>query len=296
MKKLIAILCLYSLSIKCILSQAYPNTSLWMVDFFNIHGAATINKIAYLSNFNPDGYNNQPRFMGHNLIYATILESHEQHTDIIALDLNKLNTQYITSTYGISEFSPKPHPDGQHFTTVRIEADGVTQTLWMYPLNRANKGSRLLPKINNIGYYEWIDHETVVLFLVDKPHKLVIANTKTQTVKDIASDIGRCIKADTGEGTFYFTQINAKKNHVIKRYHIHDGSLEQIIELPAESEDFDVFVNGNIISNDGANLVLANPTKSKSWKTIASFDGLNISKISRMVVQRDRVVFVATKQ
>lgn len=271
-----------------------PKTDVYLAEFKNLNSRPEIISLKYLTGFNPNGYNNQPRFFNYDEIYLTTAIDTHQTTEIYHLDVKKNQKYRVTDTEKISEFSPVPVPNGRYFTCVRIEADGVDQSLWKYPLDRSDKGQRLLPDLRNIGYYTWLNKDSVALFLVGSPHTLAIANIKSNKMDVIAENIGRCLKTDN-EGNLLFVHKLSSDKWTLKSYDISEKIFTSICQMPAGREDFEILVNGTFVTGDGVYLKIFMPGKDKDWVNIADFSAKGIKNINRISAVRDRIIFTNNK-
>ncbi len=271
-----------------------PKTDVYLAEFKNLGTQPQMVSLKYLNGFNPNGYNNQPKFFGYDEIYMTAAIDTAQTTDIYHLDLKKSESYRVTDTEKISEFSPTPTPLLGTFTCVRIELDGVDQSLWKYPSDRSGPGIRLFPALKNIGYYAWLNKDTIALFLVGSPHKLALANVKTGAVKTIVENIGRCLKIDN-EGNLLFVHKINSDNWVLKSYHFQDQTMVTVCKMPTGREDFDIMMSGTLVVGDGPFLKTLHPEKDKYWISIADLSTKGINNINRLSVVRDRMVFINNK-
>ncbi len=272
-----------------------PKSEIWMADFKNIHTQPVLFSISLLSDFNPDGYNNQPQFWNYNELYISAAIDTSTKTDIYALNIQNKTFRQVTNTPSVSEFSPTFHPNGKDFSCVRIEEDGVDQSLWLYPENRSNIGSRLLNSLQNVGYHTWIDPSNVALFLVNQPHKLALANTSTGEVQILIDDIGRCLKTSINQELFFVHKLAANQ-WVLKKYDLNQKVISSIIKMPFETEDFEILSNGSFITARGTRMLIFDPKKDKDWRVLYDFELLGLTNIQRPIVFRDRIVFVNNKK
>ena len=132
------------------------------------------------------GYNNQPRFIGLDELYVSSDVYSLGKPEILKLDLYSETLERITQSEE-SDFSPAPLPDDTGLSTVRIEQDGVTQTLWAYDDRSFNTGARILEDISNIGYYKWLSEDDIAMFLLPEPFTLSIANINDGTKRTAVS-------------------------------------------------------------------------------------------------------------
>lgn len=271
-----------------------PSTDVYLADFKNMSSLPQIQTLKYLSNFNPKGYNNQAKLFSYDEIYLTVAQDTSKFTDIYQLNLKSNEISRFTNTEKISEFSPSPSLVPGQLTTVRIENDGVDQSLWSYPVDRSGHGSRLLPQLKNIGYYNWINKDTIALFLVGNPNTLAIANIKSGIVSTLAENVGRCIKSDQS-GHLFFVHKLKTDSWMLKSYQFSDQAIVNICLMPQGREDFELLPNGNMITGDGPLLKLYNPSNNKGWTAFADFTHNGITNINRLSIYRDRLVFINVK-
>lgn len=271
-----------------------PKTDLYLAEFKGLSAVPQLLKIKYLNDFNPNGYNNQPGFFTFDELFLTVGKDTSNTTEIYHLNLKSAEYFRFTETPGISEFSATSSMQKGKISCVRIEPDGKDQSLWSYPADRSGMGSRLLPNLKNIGYYAWLNKDSVALFLVGNPHTLVIADVNTGKTDFIIDNIGRCIKYDN-EGRLFFVHKVKSDLWQLKSLDIQNRNTKVICTMPPGREDYDLLINGNIIAGDGSKLKTINPAKSTEWVEIADFSNLGINNINRLVAVRDRVVFVNNK-
>lgn len=292
-KNLVLVLTVCLLSTSSVIGQL-PKTDVYLATIKNIGTKPQMTSLSYLSGFNKDGYNNQAKLFAYDRIYVTSAIDTHKITDIYKIDLNDNELSQVTDTEQISEFSPTPSPIKDHFSVVRIEADGSTQTLWLYPDNQSNKGYRVLKKLGNIGYHCWINEDSVALFLTGTPHTLAIAQLSTGKTELIADDIGRCLKYDGNENVYFVHKIQTNL-WVLKSYHIITKNMNTICQMPSNREDFEILPNGSFIIGDGPTIKSFNPEKDSSWVVAFDLSDQNIMNINRVNIFRDRLVFINNK-
>lgn len=242
-----------------------------------------------LSGFNKNGYNNQPFFISYQEIFLTV-NTDSFYTDIYQLNLDKKEFFQTTKTEKISEFSANLIPSQNHFSVVRIEKDGKTQTLWQYPMDRSNYGKNLFPALTNIGYHAWINTDEVAMFLVDSTFSLVIGHIKTGNIRKISQQTGRCLKSKNG--FLYFSEKEISGLHRIKKYDPLEQTIVSITLLPEKTEDFEVLVNGNILFADKSKIIMIAPERPDNQQILMDLAPYGIQHIKRIASERDRIILV----
>ena len=272
-----------------------PATNLYKFQMRQVTDSLFVfSKPQFLTNFNKQGYNNQPTFISDNEIYLTVKSSETgDQTDIYSLDLRTNLRTRITATKE-SEYSATLMPGGGEFSAVRVEADGAqTQRLWKFPIDRSNKGVPVFYNIKDIGYHFWIDQTNVALFIVGEPHYLSIANTRSEVNNLVMSNIGRCFQR-MPNGDMAFVHKIAPDFWQIRALNLISKKSEVVVTTPRGSEDFVVLQDGTIIIGNGSKLFKFNKAIDRDWIEIGDFSYYNINNISRLAVSRDnKIVFVA---
>ena len=121
-KILILLTCIYSYNIAF---TQLPNTNIYLFQMEQ-QSDSLFNFVnpKFLTEFNSDGYNNQPSFIANDEIYFSMgSTSEESQTDIISINLKtRIKTQITLSED--SEYSPTSLLEPYYFSCVRQEADG----------------------------------------------------------------------------------------------------------------------------------------------------------------------------
>ena len=230
------------------------------------------------------GYDNQPSFKG-NRLYFTSFE--ERQTDIYYFDLSKREIVPFTQT-DEDEYSPTPSPNGQFITTVQVEKD-KKQRLWNFPVNNENaQALMVLPDIEPVGYFDWIDQQTIAMFVLGEPNNLILGNIKTFETYQVDSAIGRSIHASTlkrgafSKG-FYYTKAGVEA-HTVNFYK--KGIITAVVQLPDGVQDFCVSPDGDIITTKHKSIFRYN-IKEKTWQEIYNLSLMGVESLSRIAVSPD---------
>ena len=270
-----------------------PATDLFMIHFSNVDTQFSLKKVTYLSAFNPLGYNNQPKFIGLDELYLSTDAYSLGKPEVIKLDLYSETLERMTMSKE-SDFSPSALPNGAGLSTVRIEQDGVTQTLWAYDDHSFSTGARLLEDISTIGYYNWLSEVDIAMFLLPDPFTLYIGNINSGISKPIIDNIGRCLKQDD-DGKLLFTYVINQELRYIKSYDLESGKMEVICQALEGSEDFEIISSGAIIMANNSKLYYFDPAVSTSWTEVLDLSEFGINDISRLAYSRGRLVMVSNK-
>jgi len=282
-------------------AQKLPATNVYL---FNIEKKSdslfVFSEPQYLTNYNADGYNNQPSFMSDDVIFLSSQMWYDTtQTDIYELNLLRRTRSKVTETVE-SEYSPTLIPFGgedvpPRFSAVRVEADGEnTQRLWQFPINRSNNGKPVFNTITGVGYHGWMSPREVALFVVGDPHQLITADVRSEGTTSIANDIGRCLKKMPG-GHLAFVHILNDKTWLLKKLNRRTYRPELVTAMLPECEDFAVLPDGTFIIGKGSKLYKFNKKVDVTWKEIADLGYLNIHDITRMDINpsANKIVIVS---
>src|SRR5512133_2953650 len=167
-----------------VLQAAPPDTEIYLASLSTASGRVTIGAPVDISN--SPGYDNQPSVTpdGRSILFTSVrgdrkpdpANSAATGSDIYRYDIAGQQLTRVTDTPE-SEYSPLVTPDGAHFSTIRVEADG-TQRLWRFTLDGKNP-DLVLVDVKPVGYHAWIDSGTLALFVLGSPATLQIADVKS---------------------------------------------------------------------------------------------------------------------
>ena len=289
---------LFTLFISVTAFAQLPNTNVYLFDLNKKDGKLGLQNPRFLTDFNRNGYNNQPFFFSDNEIYLTVqFPNDTTQTDIYSLNLQTgLKTQ-ITGT-DESEYSAALTPNYYNFSAVRVEKDGNdTQRLWVFPVDRMTPGQPLFKFITGVGYYCWVNSQQVALFIVSQPNnRLVLVNTKDQSQQTLETlNVGRCLKR-TPRGQLAFVDKESPNSWVINIYDPRSKTYTPIIKTLAGSEDFEVLKDGSFIMGQGTKLYHFDPNNEdeKGWQEVVDLRYYDISKITRLAISaNNRLAIVA---
>lgn len=245
----------------------------------------------FLTAFNENGYNNQPHFYGDDVVYFTTDYYGDNQTEIAKFDFFEEVLTRITYT-AESEYSPTRIPKSEEFSCVRVELDGTTQSLSVYPSDGIGYAKRYMNNTSNIGYHCWIDTETVGLFLVEEPyHNLAVADAKSERRKIILDKIGRTLKVTKDNKMMFVHKLN-DDNWYIKAYDKAVNKSAVITKTINQKEDFELMNDGSLLMGAGSVLYRFVPGVSRTWEAIMDLSEFGINNISRLVVRKNRLIIV----
>jgi len=276
------------------LQAQLPKTDMYLLKVFNNGEKVRIKEPSYLSGFNPDGYNNQPSFVSPQEVVISTNMYDGIYTDIVSLDLLSKEYRRVTATDSISEYSPTPNAAEGFMSTVRVEKDGVTQSLHLYPNDHSSSGRRVLPDLNTVGYHSWVSVTEVVLYLVTEPHSLVIADINTGKQQKICDNPGRCLRQYQGSNLLYIHKVTPDLWY-LKKYDLGSGTSETVIQTLPASEDFTLLSDGTVLMASGSSIYAMHPDRDTEWAEAVDLYEYGIKNITRMASSRNKLIIVNTK-
>ena len=286
---------LFLIFVSTSLYSQLPKTDLYMFTLLNTGESIFLKDPVYLSTFNPEGYNNQPYFIKPSELYITTNLYDKDFTEFIRLDLTNEVYYRVTETDSISEYSPTPKALSGYFSAVRVEKDGTTQSLWLYPEDHSGPGKRIFKTIDNIGYHCWLSEEEVAMFLVSTPMKLAIGNLKTGEVNHMLDDIGRCFQQDSDGNLLFVHKINSELWY-IKSLNVDERKAKIVTQTRPGSEDFVVLPDGTLLMAEKSKLYAIHPEEDETWTELADLSSIDVNNISRLAVSRNRLILVNTPE
>lgn len=245
-----------------------------------------------LTDFNKNGYNNQPSFFGNDELYISVQTAEDTtQTDIYKLSPTEKKKYRVTKTQ-TPEYSPTLMPDGEYFSVVRVETDG-RQRLWKLPLDRSTSGKPILPEMDKIGYHFWLNDSELALFNVGKTNSFSIANVDTGTNIKLATSIGRCFQK-TATGNLAYVFKATESTWIVQEMDLATKKSTRLIKTLDGAEDFVILDDGTFIMGHGSTLYKFHPAYDIAWLPVADFSYYGIKNITRLAVnQNNRIAIVS---
>jgi hypothetical protein len=264
-----------------------PETDIWLMNISIEKG-----KIGFSSAKNitkRKGYENQPSFSADSkTIYFTSFSDTSTQTDIYTYSFTTQQVKPYTSS-GTSEYSPAVNFTGTGLSVLMVEEDS-SQRIWEYPIS-GGKPSRLFAARDSIGYFAWIDANTVLAYILSDgkatPERLSLLK-KDGTEKKIAEKVGRGMKVYGKSALF------VKKVDTLQYVYLTDFTQNKpLLKVPGKSVDLAVYKN-YVLMADGSTIYGARmQVKNKEITGLDAFvdlqdvSGFGSGKISRMAVSPD---------
>lgn len=237
------------------------------------------------------GYDNQPHFTPDNqkLLYtAQFTLADGLQTDSMSYDLATHDTVNLTNS-SASEYSPTVMPDGKHFSVIYVGADG-RQRLSSYPL-QGGKPSSLMTNLDksfaDIGYQVWLNKDELLLFVLGEPMQLQRVNLTSGSSEKVTINIGRTLRSVPHTALFSYNVANAERWQM-KLYNPTNNESIASVTLPGTSLYYAWHANGQLLSGDGAKVLINNAKKiDADWSVWHDFSEYCAGDITRMSMSTD---------
>lgn len=291
---LLILFCFQFLIVPTSLQSQLPVSKAWLLQIGQTNDSNDwqLKKMSFLSDFNPDGYNNQPRFSPDGNLLLSF--GADAQTDIIRLHLRANTFEKLTQT-AESEFSPAIHPSERYLSFVRLEKDGV-QRVWKVPMDGSSYGSPFTPLRYTVGYYQWLSSEKIALFLLEEDgYRLIVWDPSTNEETLLTERPGRSMDIDS-RGNLYFTVIQSPNVRHIHQFNPQSGETFRIVRMiPDGSEDFCVGPDDKLITSADGMIMSFSPGKDAYWIPKFSIPIEDHSRISRIASDKNGLICIITK-
>ena len=291
-----ALLCLLLFVASATLAAQAPATQLYVFDVRVRDTSVTLTQPRYLTNFNPDGYNNHPNWADRNTLYASIIEEGREQPEVYRFDLREGSRQRLTDTEA-GEYSPKPMLGGSRFSAVRQEYTGqdTVLRLWEFPADLSDNGRPVLPGVSGVGYYEWLNNAQLALFMVASPNQLVLASVRGDAPRTLATDTGRAFARRTNGNLVYVDKSRAPWQLVERNLYRLEEPATPIAPMVGDGEDFILLTDGTFLAGSGSKLYRLDPTAATPrWTEVVDLSFHGLGRITRLAFNGlDQLALVA---
>lgn len=262
-----------------------PNTDLWLFSIKNEKGNLSLEKGENITK--REGYDNQPSFTedGKGIYYVSIKE--DKQADVYVYNIGSKKSVQLTKTIE-SEYSPALTPNKKSIGCVMVLKDSAqviyalsakNGSLTQYPESKFEQGE--LMSFDSVGYYTFLNADTVLYYKLTSPHSLRAHCLKTRKDVFLADSPVRGFKAinrnefiygvkDSSFVTYYKYNCVLKKANFYCRYN-------------SVNEDIVWNTALGLMKSEGATILYYNE-KEASWKILFDFSSVGIKKITRFVL------------
>ncbi len=265
-----------------------PNTDLWLFQLQIKNDSVVIAKNA-ANITNREGYDNQPSFSsdGKSIYFVSIKE--DKQADIYRYTIKNKKIIQVTKTKE-SEYSPREIANTKLLSSVVVLQDSSQVIMPIsasdgsysaYTSRLSKKEDTQLQATDSVGYYCFLNSDTVVYYKLTEPHSLRYFSITTKKDALLGTHPTRCFWAinrhmliygikDSSSTTFY------KYNFILRK-------AEVYASYPRTSEDFIWHNTLGLIKSEGQVLLRYNEKK-QSWVTFLDLKNFKLNKITRFAI------------
>lgn len=255
------------------LNAQLPETDLWLIklnakEVGKVEGGVNIN--------NRTGYDNQPSFSknGKQIYFTSIHE--DKQADIYAYQLKNKKIIQLTNTKE-SEYSPNETPYGNSLSTVTVLKDS-SQIIQLLDLKSYTVVGSPISSIDSIGYYHFLNPDTILYYKLTQPHSLRYFVISTQQDGFLGEYPCRTFKTISRSEFVY-----GVKDSTSTAYFIYDVRLQKAnlyARIKSVNEDMIWHPVYGLLISDKAT-ILRYDEKTKQWMVLYDLSVFGIKKITR---------------
>jgi hypothetical protein len=272
---------LFSLFISSYCFSQMPETDIWLVNIVKKEGKYSYEKPLNITN--RKGYDNQPSFTDENKGIYFVSDKVENQTDIFIYNIKHKTINPVFQTRE-SEYSPTLTTDNKFITCVVVLTDSSQQLLNYDVENKlsAVEIAKGIPNTDSVGYFTWLNKDTVLYYKLTEPHSLRAWDITTNKDVWICDHPTRAFKKIGNTSQFIY---GIKKDSTSVEFRIYNPTLREskvYATYPSINEDFVWNNELGLIKSENSELLNYNPL-TKKWDLLFSFSNIAIKKITRFV-------------
>lgn len=257
------------------LQAQFPNTEIWLFEIKTSNMGTSLLSPTNISN--RDGYDNQPSFSkATKKIYYVSVKGDGQ-ADIFSYDIRSKKTHQVTNT-PISEYSPVENENATLLNAVVVEKDSAQRIHGINPLNGIHEK---VIDLDSVGYYTFLNKDTVIYYKLTEPHSLHYYSLKSNESKFLGYLPIRGFKAIDRHSLIYGLKDSSKVT-----YYIYDFVLQKAnwyCEYPSLNEDVFWHEKLGLLKSEGTKLMRFDSVK-KTWIILYDLSSYGFHKITRFAI------------
>lgn len=257
-----------------------PNTDVWLFELcLNKQKQTVLCNPQNISN--REGYDNQPSFAAdkRSLYYVSIRE--DKQADIYQFDLKKKLSNRFTSSKE-SEYSPTVTGDKHQLATVMVEKDSTQRLHFLNGLTGLDEG---VLDVDSIGYFTFLNTDTLVYYKLTQPHSLRIHSRSTKEDHWLCNQPIRNFKAVNRHCVIY--GIKDSVSVACYKYDLQLQRAQRFAEYPAGSEDIYWDDQLGLLRSEGTSILRYDEIK-QTWTLLYDLSSFGLRKITRFCFDPQR--------
>jgi hypothetical protein len=272
-------------AVNCCFAQL-PDTDLWLFSIKKNKDLYTVEKGVNITN--RPGYDNQPSFSADDrtIYYVSIRE--DKQADIYAYQIAQGRSIQLTKTPE-SEYSPAETGDSKSLNCVVVEKDSA-QRIWTYDV-KTGAAENLLFDEDSVGYYTFLNADTVLYYKLTRPHSLRARSLSTGKDVFIAESPVRGFKP-VRRHEFIF----GIKDSLQVSYYRYNTLLQKAVKysvFASQNEDLVWHPWWGLLKSETTQ-ILRYDEKEQKWLLLFDFGASGIKKITRFAFDNRNKKIVIT--
>jgi hypothetical protein len=250
-----------------------PNTDIWLFSIKNEKGNWVIEKGENITK--REGYDNQPSFSeDEKKIYYVGVYTDKQ-ADIYLYDIGKKKNIQLTKTPE-SEYSPVYIKSNNSICSVVVEKDSA-QRIWLYDEKLGIAKKNLFVE-DSIGYYQFLNADTILYYKLTKPHSLRAHSLSTGQDVWLADHPIRGFKTINRHEFIFGVKDSTSVNYY--RYNTVLQKAYKYCNYKSLNEDIVWHESLGLLKSEQAS-ILRYDERQEKWLLLFDFSKFNIKKITR---------------
>lgn len=249
-----------------------PDTELWL---FRIQATKTATTLGKPKNITQHpGYDNQAVFSADSRKIWYVSMDSTQQTDIFFYDLRKNKSRRFTKT-PVSEYSPVPDSDGRYLTSVTVEGDS---SQYIHYINAKDGIHEHRIDADSVGYYTFLNTDTVVYYKLTNPHSLRYRAQSTGQDHWLANTPARAFRAVNRHTLIYATKDSVGLDFFSYDFLLRRG--KKLCSYPSPHEDFIYHNLYGLVKSEDQKLLRFDELLGE-WLPLFDLSGTGIKRITR---------------
>lgn len=266
----IYLLITYIILINSFIIAQIPNSDIWLFKLQKENNKFTAEMPVNITN--RTGYDNQPSFSeDYKSIYFTSIRNDKQ-ADIYQYNIKSKKTIQITKTQE-SEYSPQQINNLIYCVVVKKDS---SQHIISIDATSGNLSKEYIA--DSVGYYQWINKDTALIYKLTQPHSLQLYNIKNNNLEFIAFNPIRSFKKTNNNEFIYGVKDSLKLFFYIYNTQIKKSNLYCV--YPNINEDFIWHKEYGLLISENSKILRYDIDK-KAWNTFVDLTSFSLKNITR---------------
>lgn len=258
-----------------IIKAQMPESDVWLFKIKS-NNQNQLELVDSLNLSNRKGYDNQPTFSKDEkqIYYVSVRD--DKQADIYTYNIKNKKILQLTKTIE-SEYSPQFSLNENKLSVVTVEKDS-SQTIHIMDGKNGLNITRF--DFDSVGYYQFLNADTIVYYKLTEPHSLRMHVIKTGEDKWLCNHPIRGFKTINRSKLIYGIKDSVKVNYFIYDFNLNKATA--FATYPSTNEDAIWHPEFGLMKSEGAKILRYIITK-KEWVVFFDLSNYKIKKITRFL-------------